>query len=216
MTERRVTEPFSRPLRLGVLISGGGTTLVNFLQQIAAGRLNAEIPLVIASAADCAGIARAREAHLPCEVLPRKEYPSPRAYSEKVFALCREHSVDLVTLAGFLCLLRIPDDFSDRVLNIHPSLIPAFCGKGFHGLNVHAAAIERGVKLSGCTVHFADNQYDHGPIVLQRSVPVDADDRPETLAKRVFAAECEAYPEAIRLYASGKLWRTDDGRIVVH
>ncbi|MEX0727410.1 MAG: phosphoribosylglycinamide formyltransferase [Planctomycetaceae bacterium] len=215
MTERRVTEPLFRPIRLGVLISGGGTTLVNFLQHIAAGTLSAEIPIVIASASDCAGIARAREAGLTCEVLPRKDYSGTAEYSDAVFALCRQHNVDLVTFAGFVCLLRIPEDFTDRVLNIHPALIPSFCGKGFHGVKVHAAAIERGVKISGCTVHFADNQYDHGPIVLQRAVPVEADDAPETLAKRVFAAECEAYPEAISLYAAGRLWRTADGRIVV-
>ncbi|MDA0832902.1 MAG: phosphoribosylglycinamide formyltransferase [Planctomycetota bacterium] len=205
----------SRPIRLGVLISGGGTTLVNFLKYVTAGKLNAEIPLVIASTADCAGITRAREAGLNCEILARNEYSSVVEYSNAIFALCREHRVDLVTFAGFLCLLQIPDEFTDRVLNIHPSLIPAFCGKGFHGSRVHTAAIDRGVKVSGCTIHFADNQYDHGPIVLQHTVPVDPDDTPETLAKRVFAAECVAYPEAISLYASGRLWRTDDGRIIV-
>lgn len=215
MTERRLTEPMSRPIRLGVLISGGGTTLVNFLKYVTAGKLNAEIPLVIASTADCAGITRAREAGLNCEILARNEYSSVVEYSNAIFALCREHRVDLVTFAGFLCLLQIPDEFTDRVLNIHPSLIPAFCGKGFHGSRVHTAAIDRGVKVSGCTIHFADNQYDHGPIVLQHTVPVDPDDTPETLAKRVFAAECVAYPEAISLYASGRLWRTDDGRIIV-
>src|SRR5262249_23652030 len=99
----------------------------------------------------------------------------------------------------------IPDDFRNLVLNIHPALIPAFSGKGFHGLHVHRAALETGVKVSGCTVHFADNEYDHGPIVLQRWVPVLDDDSPETLAARVFEQECEAYPEAIRLFAEGHL-----------
>ena len=96
-------------------------------------------------------------------------------------------------------------DFRNRVLNIHPALIPAFSGKGFHGLHVHRAALEAGVKVSGCTVHFADNIYDHGPIVLQRVVPVQDDDTPDTLAARVFEQECEAYPEAIRLFAEGRL-----------
>jgi phosphoribosylglycinamide formyltransferase-1 len=108
-------------------------------------------------------------------------------------------------MAGFLQLLEIPADFAGRVLNIHPALIPAFCGKGFHGLAVHRAALETGVKVSGCTVHFADNEYDHGPIISQYVVPVLDDDTPESLAGRVFAQECEAYPEAIRWFAQGRL-----------
>jgi phosphoribosylglycinamide formyltransferase 1 len=110
-----------------------------------------------------------------------------------------------VCLAGFLQLVEIPPDFANRVLNIHPALIPAFSGKGFHGPAVHRAALEAGVKVSGCTVHFADNQYDHGPIISQRVVPVLDDDTPETLAARVFAEECEAYPEAITWFAEGRL-----------
>ena len=122
-----------------------------------------------------------------------------RSFSETIFDLCRKADVDLVTLAGFLCHLEIPDDFAGRVMNIHPALIPAFCGKGMYGEKVHAAVLERGCKVSGCTVHFADNEYDHGPIILQRAVPVLDDDTPDTLAARVFEQECEAYPEAIRL-----------------
>jgi formyltetrahydrofolate-dependent phosphoribosylglycinamide formyltransferase len=135
----------------------------------------------------------------------RKAYAARAEFSRAVFDPCREAGADLVCLAGFLHLLEIPDDFRLRVLNIHPALIPAFCGKGFHGLHVHRAALEAGVKVSGCTVHFADNEYDHGPIVLQRVVPVLDDDTPEGLAARVFAQECEAYPEAIRLFARGRL-----------
>ena len=112
---------------------------------------------------------------------------------------------DLVCLAGFLQLVLIPDDFAGRVLNIHPSLIPAFCGKGYHGRAVHEAVLAAGVKITGCTVHFADNEYDRGPIVLQRTVPVLDDDTADTLAARVFAAECEAYPEAIGLFADRRL-----------
>ena len=107
-------------------------------------------------------------------------------------------------MAGFLQFLLVPDDFQDRVMNIHPALIPAFSGKGFYGHHVHEAVIAAGVKESGCTVHFADNEYDHGPILLQRTVPVLPEDTPATLAERVFAAECEAYPEAIRLFAERK------------
>jgi phosphoribosylglycinamide formyltransferase 1 len=111
----------------------------------------------------------------------------------------------LVCLAGFLQLLPIADDFLGRVMNVHPALLPAFGGKGYHGLRVHEAALEAGVKVSGCTVHFADNEYDHGPIILQRVVPVEEDDTPESLQARVFAQECEAYPEAITLFAQGRL-----------
>ena len=196
-----------RPIRLAVLISGGGTTLVNFLKKIKAGELNAEVAVVIASREGIAGIDRAREAGVPCEVIARKKFDSvdTEKFSNAIFDRCRAANVDLVTLAGFLSLIRIPPDFERRVLNIHPALIPAFCGKGFHGHHVHEAALARGVKLSGCTVHFADNEYDHGLILVQRAVPVLAGDTPDTLAARVFEAECEAYPEAIRLFAERRL-----------
>lgn len=196
---------FDRPIRLAVLISGGGTTFENYLIAIKDGRLQAEIPLVIASKADCGGIAKAAKAGVPCVVLPRKNFSSAETFSEAVFRHCRDARADLVTLAGFLSLLRIPDDFLGRVMNIHPSLIPAFCGHGFHGHRVHEAALARGVKVSGCTVHFADNEYDHGPIIVQRTVPVYASDTADTLASRVFEAECVAYPEAIELYREGRL-----------
>jgi phosphoribosylglycinamide formyltransferase 1 len=206
------TRPLDRPIRLGVLISGGGTTLANFLRKIAAGELDAEIPLVIASRPDAGGIVRARDAGLRVEVVNRSGYADVEPFSEAVFGLLREAGVDLVTLAGFLSLLRIPEDFRHRVMNIHPALIPAFSGRGFYGRRIHEVALARGVKVSGCTVHFADNEYDHGPIIVQRCVPVLDDDTPETLAARVFEAECEAYPEAIRLYAEGRL-RVVDGRV---
>ena len=209
----RPTEaPLDRPIRLAVLISGGGTTLVNLLQQIAERRLRAEIPLVIASRPGVGGIEKARAAGLRCEVLPRRESAGIEAYSEAVFELIRNADVDLTIFGGFLNRLLIPDDFAFRVLNIHPGLIPAFCGEGYYGRHVHEAALARGVKVSGCTVHFADNEYDHGPIILQRCVPVLDDDTPDTLAARIFAAECEAYPDAIRLFAAGRL--EIDGRRV--
>jgi formyltetrahydrofolate-dependent phosphoribosylglycinamide formyltransferase len=201
-----------RPIRLGVLISGGGTTLVNFLKKINAGELNAEVSIVIASRDGIGGIERAREAGLACEVLARKSFASVESFSAAIFDRCRAAHVDLVTLAGFLSLIQIPPDFERRVLNIHPALIPAFCGQGFHGHHVHEAALARGVKLSGCTVHFADNEYDHGPIIVQRAVPVLETDTPDTLAARVFEAECDAYPEAIRLFATGRL-AINDGRL---
>lgn len=193
------------PIRLAVLISGGGTTLQNFLDRIADGLLAAEIAVVVSSKSDAFGITRARHANIPAFVVERKSCSSREEFSERIFGHCRDTEVDLVCMAGFLQLLHIPDDFRNRVMNIHPALIPAFCGKGFHGLAVHRAVLERGVKVSGCTVHFADNEYDHGPIVTQRVVPVLDDDTPETLAARVFAAEREAYPHAIQWFAQGRL-----------
>ncbi|HUG92871.1 MAG TPA: phosphoribosylglycinamide formyltransferase [Planctomycetaceae bacterium] len=202
---RPLAAPLDRPVRLGVLISGGGTTLMNFVRAIRAGDVDAEIPLVIASRGDCSGIGKARAAGLACDVIARADSASVDEFSQRIFARLRGARVDLVTLAGFLSLLRIPDDFRHRVMNIHPALIPAFCGKGYHGAKVHEAALARGVKVSGCTVHFADNEYDHGPIIVQRSVPVFDADTPESLAARVFTEECQAYPEAIRLFAQGRL-----------
>lgn len=202
---RPLQRPLNRPLRLGVLVSGGGTTLQNFIDQIAAGTLHAEIPLVMASREECGGILRAERAGIPCAVLPRGRFGSVEEFSEAVFAPLREAEVDVAALAGFLELLRIPQDFTLRVMNIHPALIPAFCGKGYYGRRVHEAVLDRGVKVSGCTVHFADNHYDHGPIILQTCVPVHDDDTPETLAARVFEAECRAYPEALRLFAAARL-----------
>jgi formyltetrahydrofolate-dependent phosphoribosylglycinamide formyltransferase len=194
-----------RPLRLAVLLSGNGRTLQNLLDRSADGRLPARVVVVVSNRADAFGLQRAERAGMPAAVVERRDYGSREEFSERIFGLCREHTADLVCLAGFLQLLTIPDDFQGRVLNIHAALIPAFCGKGFYGPRVHEAALEYGVKVSGCTVHFADNIYDHGPIVLQRVVPVQDDDTPDTLAARVFEQECEAYPEAIRLFAEGRL-----------
>lgn len=192
------------PLRLAVCVSGGGTSLQNLIDRIGDGRLRAEVVRVVASRRDIGAIARAEAAGLSVTVVPRAGR-SVEQYSEAVFTPIREATVELVVLAGFLSLLEIPVDYHDRVLNIHPSLIPSFSGKGYHGSAVHQAAIDFGVKVSGCTVHFADATYDTGPIVLQRAVPVLDDDSAESLAARVFAAECEALPEAIALYADGRL-----------
>jgi formyltetrahydrofolate-dependent phosphoribosylglycinamide formyltransferase len=193
------------PIRLGVLLSGNGTTLQNFLDCIAAGRLQAEVAIVVSNRWDAYGLKRAENASIPTAVIDRKECAGREEFSGRIFERCRQANVDLVCMAGFLQLIHIPDDFRGRVLNIHPALIPAFCGKGFYGHKVHEAALAYGVKVSGCTVHFADNEYDHGPIVLQRTVSVHDCDTAETLAARVFAQECEAYPEAIQLFAEGKL-----------
>jgi formyltetrahydrofolate-dependent phosphoribosylglycinamide formyltransferase len=200
-----LSEPLDRPLRLGVLISGGGTTLKNLVKEKEADRLPITAPYVIASREDCGGVAWAREQGLQVDVIPRKSYPDTESFSEAIFKALRAADVDLVTNAGFLSLIHIPEDYFGRVMNIHPALIPSFCGKGYYGRKVHEAVLERGVKISGCTVHFSDNEYDNGPIILQRAVPVEDDDTPDSLAARVFEQECQAYPEAIRLYAQARL-----------
>jgi len=198
--------------RLAVLLSGGGTTLQNLIDRIADGRLAATIVQVVSSSTDAYGIERALRAGLPATVVTPGEAGSRQEFSRRIFDLCRRAGADLVCLAGFLQLLPIPDDFQNRVMNIHPALMPAFCGEGFYGHRVHEAVLAYGAKLSGCTVHFADNQYDHGPVILQRSVPVLDNDTPESLAARVFEEECEAYPEAIRLFGAGRL-RIEDRRV---
>jgi formyltetrahydrofolate-dependent phosphoribosylglycinamide formyltransferase len=202
------------PIRLAVLLSGSGTTLQNLLDRCADGRLAAQGAVVVSSSATAFGLTRARRAGVPAHVVERKDCASRAEFSARIFAHCRQAGAELVCLAGFLHLLEIPEDFRLRVLNIHPALIPAFSGKGCYGLRVHQAALEAGVKVSGCTVHFADEQYDHGPIVAQRVVPVLDDDTPEALAARVFAQECEAYPEAIEWFAQGRL-RVEGRRVRV-
>jgi phosphoribosylglycinamide formyltransferase-1 len=193
------------PIRLAVCVSGGGTTLQNLIDEIAAGRLRAEIVRVVASKPRIGAIARAEAAGIPLTLAARGTYQSVADFSAAVFDPIRQSRADLVVLGGFLALLEIPPDYEGRVINIHPALIPSFCGKGYHGLIVHQDALATGVKVSGCTVHFADATYDTGPIILQRTVPVHDDDTPEALAARVFQAECQALPEAIALYAAGRL-----------
>ena len=200
------------PLRIAVLISGGGTTLRNILGFITQGRLHARVVLVVSSTAEAGGLAYAREAGIKTEVAVRASGGSLDQFTEQVFAPCRDAEAELVVMGGFLKHVLIPADFENRVINIHPSLIPAYCGKGFYGHHVHEAVIEAGETTSGCTIHFVDNQYDHGPILLQKVVPVETGDTADDLAARVFEAECEAYPEAIRLLAQGGL-QLSDGRL---
>ena len=202
----------SQPLKVAVLISGGGTTLKNLLDYSERGEIDVDFRLVISSKATAKGIEFANEAGIPTQVVKKKDFATAEEHSRAIFDPCRESQVDYVLMGGFLSHVLIPDDFENRVLNTHPSLIPSFCGKGFYGLRVHQAVLDYGAKISGCTIHFVDNQYDHGPIVMQKSVDVLSDDSAELLAKRVFARECEAYPEVLRLLAAGKI--TAHGRNV--
>lgn len=191
-------------LNLGILLSGSGRTLQNIIARIKKKELSAQVGVVIASSEDARGVQIARRAGIDVFVVSPQQHKGD-AFSEKITSILSEYEVDLVIMAGFLHLFKIPEKYEGKVLNIHPALIPSFCGKGYYGHYVHEVVLKSGVKVSGCTVHFADNIYDHGPIILRKIVPVMNDDTPETLAERVFAAECEAYPEAIQLFAEGRL-----------
>jgi formyltetrahydrofolate-dependent phosphoribosylglycinamide formyltransferase len=201
-----------RKLRLAVLISGKGRTLKNLLARIADGTLSAEVVLVISNSQAAPGLQYAEEAYIPIEIIERHKFETMSEFSAPVFEACRKQFADYVVLAGYLRILEIPPDFHNRVLNIHPSLIPSFCGKGFYGDVVHAKALEKGVKISGCTVHFVNQEYDSGPIILQKAVEVFDTDTLQTLNDRIFVAECSAYPEAIELLAEGRV--EVDGQIV--
>jgi phosphoribosylglycinamide formyltransferase-1 len=194
-----------RSVRLAVLLSGSGTTLQNFLDRIASGQLPARVVVVIASRTDAGGLDRARKAGIPAIAVPRKEFADVDRFNDALHVELQRHAFDLIVMAGFLSPFQLRERYAGRVMNIHPALIPAFCGKGFYGEKVHRAVLDSGVKVTGCTVHFADDQYDHGPIILQGTVPVLDGDTPETLAARVHAVENELYPEAIRLWAGGRL-----------
>lgn len=195
-----------------VLISGGGTTLRNLIEKERARELPVEFKLVISSNPQARGLAFAAEANIPSLVVEKKKGLTDGEFSRAIFDPIRAAGVELVVMGGFLKHVPIPPDFENRVINIHPALIPAFCGKGLYGLKVHEAVLEYGAKVSGCTVHFVDNEYDHGPIILQHTVPVLDDDTPEVLQARVFEQECHALPEAIRLIAARRV--SVEGRLV--
>ena len=204
----------AEPIRLAVLLSGGGTTLENIFTRTEAGTLDAEVAVVIASRPDAAGLGRAKNHGAEAAVVERKRFKDAASFSDALNAKLDEYNVGLVCLAGFMVMWKMSDRYLGRVMDIHPALIPAFCGKGFYGHFVHEAVLEYGAKVSGCTVHFADREYDRGPVIVQKTVPVLDDDTPDTLAARVFEKECEAYPEAIQLFAEGRL-RIDGRRVRV-
>lgn len=201
-------------LRLGVLVSGGGTTLQNFLDLEKAGALDGEIAVVVSSDPGAGAVARANKARKPVQVVPWNKDQTVEVFSERITRVLDKERADLVLMAGLLRLYRFPQDYLWRVMNIHPALLPAFGGRGMYGANVHEAVVKSGVKVTGCTVHFADYAYDRGPVILQRTCPVRYEDTPETVAKRVFELETEAYPEAVALYARRKL-KVRDGRVQI-
>ena len=192
-------------IRLVVLLSGEGTSLENLFERSERGELPAEVALVVSSREKAGGLARAERRGVPAVAVPRRKYPDVVAFNDALHAVLADHEIDLVALLGFLSPFETRGRFDGRALNVHPALIPAFCGKGYYGRRVHEEVLAAGVKVSGATVHFVDAEYDHGPIILQEAVPVRDDDTPETLAARVQEVERRLVPEAIALFAQGRL-----------
>ena len=191
--------------RIVVLLSGNGSTLENLFEKIDKAELSAEIVAVISSRDGVYGLERARKRNVAAVAVVPKTFPDHAAYNAAMWDEIRKHKPDLVVMGGFMTLLTVPEDFYGRIMNVHPSLVPAFCGKGMYGHRVHEAVIEYGVRVSGVTVHFVDNEYDHGPIILQEAVPIFESDSPESLEQRVQVRERELYPRAIQLFATGRL-----------
>ncbi len=204
----------SGPLRLAVLASGGGRTLANLADRIDDGELAAGIVLVIASRPGAAVVANARARGFDVRDAERRDFESDRHLHDAITAWLLESGAELVCLCGYVRWFRVDPPFFGRVMNIHPALLPDFGGKGMYGLRVHRAVLAARRRESGCTVHFVDDQYDHGPIILQRRCPVLPGDDEHSLAARVFAQECIAYPQAIALFAENRL-RVEGAKVVV-
>jgi formyltetrahydrofolate-dependent phosphoribosylglycinamide formyltransferase len=185
-----------------VFVSGSGRSLENLIERTHSGDLDGRVALVLSSTPRAFALERAQRHEIPSVVIDPDRKLTVEEFSRDAFAAVESFDCEVVVMAGFLRLVQIPARWIGRVLNIHPSLLPAFGGKGYYGERVHKAVLERGVQFTGCTVHYVDNEYDHGPILLQRCIPVRADDTPETLAARVFEEEKIALPEALRLHFS--------------
>ena len=202
-------------LKLGIMISGGGRTMVNIADQIKRGELDAEIVCVICSRSDISGIERARELGFEPMIIRKKDFADNESFSKKIYQTLEQAKAELILQCGWMCFWQVPAELDGKVMNIHPSLLPMFGGQGMYGHHVHEALVERGCKISGCTVHFVTNEYDAGPIIVQRSCQIHADDSADAVAEKVFKQECQAYPAAIRLYASGKL-QVVDGKVFIN
>ena len=196
-------------LKIAVLVSGGGTNLQALIDAERRGEIiNGEISLVISSKSNAFALERAKNAGISCEVLICKQYATMEEYDRALIDLLQKHQIDLIVLAGFMTIIsdRVIDAYRNKIINVHPSLIPAFCGEGFYGLRVHEAALQRGVKLTGATIHFVNEVCDGGPIILQKAVTVSPDDTAQTLQKRVMEeAEWKLLPQAVSLFCQGKL-----------
>lgn len=203
-------------LNIGVLVSGGGTNLQKLIDAQQAGEIkNGAIRVVVASRADAFALERAKRAGIEAIVLCRRDYPDVESYSEALIHALQARDVDLVVLAGFLTITgdNFIKAYENRIMNVHPALLPAFGGKGFYGLHVHEAVLARGCKLTGATVHFANEVCDGGPIILQKAVEVKEGDTPETLQRRVMEeAEWVLLPQAVSLFCEGRL-KVTDGKV---
>lgn len=203
-------------LNIAVLVSGGGTNLQALIDAEKAGKIeNGRISVVVASKPGVYALERAKNAGIEDVVLARKDFESVDDYSAALEKLLKEKKTDLIVLAGFMTITNaaFTKAFENRIINVHPALIPSFCGKGYYGLHVHEAALARGVKVSGATVHFVNEVCDGGPIILQKAVPVEPGDTPETLQRRIMEqAEWQLLPEAVSLFCAGRL--SVDGAVV--
>lgn len=200
--------------KLAFFLSGRGSTLMNMLSKMPELGMDARFELVISSRPGVGGLEIAREFGIRAEVMRRRDYPSTEKYSEAITALLDECGIDYGVFGGFMCRYLPPLKYRNRILNVHPALIPAFCGQGMYGGHVHEAVLEYGVKLSGCTVHFVDDEYDAGPVVAQQAVEVRDDDTVESLAARVQAVERELLPLCVKLLVDGRL-RVEGRRVFV-
>lgn len=202
--------------RFAVLASGGGTDFQSLIDACAAGRIDAEICLLIAGRPDIYAIERAKQAGIPVQVVRKGDYEDTAAFDEAILQALRDSRADFAVLAGYLSILgkQTIDAYENRIINIHPALIPSFCGMGYYGDRVHKAVVEAGVKLSGATVHFVNEEADAGPIILQESVPVYAEDTPDDVAARVLELEHKLLPRAVALMAAGKL-RVENNKVYV-
>lgn len=196
-------------LNIAVLVSGGGTNLQALIDAQGRGEIpNGRISLVLASKPGVFALERAAKADIPTDVLVRREFPTQAAYDEALIGKLEAARIDLIVLAGFLTIISetVVNRFENRIINVHPSLIPSFCGEGFYGLRVHEEALRRGVKVTGATVHFVNNVCDGGPIILQHAVGVREGDTPEVLQRRVMEeAEWKLLPKAVALFCEGRL-----------
>ena len=205
-------------LKLAVLVSGGGTNLQSIIDSIADGRItNAEIKVVISNNKNAYALERAAKAEIPAKALSPKDFTDREAFNDALLQALIDSEADLVVLAGCLVVIpsKIVEHFKNRIINIHPSLIPSFCGKDYYGLKVHEGVLSRGVKVTGATVHFVDDGTDTGPIILQKAVEVHQDDTPKSLQLRVMEeAEWVIMPRAIDLIANGKV-KVEGGKALI-
>lgn len=204
-------------LHIAVFASGRGSNFQALLKAIEEKRIpNAEIVLVMSNNSDAGALEVAREHNIPTLHLSQKQFATEEEFNRALLQMLENHDVNLVALAGYMKRLHasVIQRYRNRIINIHPALLPGFSGKGMFGVHVHEAVIASGVKVTGVTVHIVDEEYDHGPIVLQRAVPVEDHDSPETLAARVLKVEHQLYPEAVRLFAEGKV-RVNGRRVYI-